>query len=246
MRPFISNTSSSSGASRIILQDGDNIVSDPYQVAEIFNLYYAAIAEYRTDPDGLNNTSFGEIILKHILHDSIQLIKCHVSISSEFHFTPISPDTLYQYIRGIPSNRAPGHDGLSIKFIKMFNLDNVRSLCNIFNECIRYSCFPTPMKLSKISPIFKKNDSLCKENYRSVNVLTCLSKVFERILADQFLEYFKNLLSPYLSAYRKGYSCQHVLLQLTEFWSKPWIGGRPLVLLPRTYPRLLTPCHMDY
>ena len=155
-----------------------------------------------------------------MLHDSIGLIKGHITVDSEFHFTPISPDTLHKYIRGINSNKAIGHDGLSIKFIKLFNPDNLRSLCNIFNECIYFSRFPTLMKLSEISPIFKKNDSLFKENYRSVNILTSLSKVFERILADQFLEFFENILSPFLSAYRKGYSCQHVLLQLTEFWRK--------------------------
>ena len=27
-----------------------------------------------------------------------------------------------------------------------------------------------------------------------------------------------NILNPSLSAYRKGYSCQHVILQLTEYW----------------------------
>ena len=30
--------------------------------------------------------------------------------------------------------------------------------------------------------------------------------------------FFSNILNPSLSAYRKGYSCQHVILQLTEYW----------------------------
>ena len=32
------------------------------------------------------------------------------------------------------------------------------------------------------------------------------------------MTYFDKLLSHFLSAYRKGYSCQHVILQLTEYW----------------------------
>ena len=51
------------------------------------------------------------------------------------------------------------------------------------------------MKLAEISPIYKKNDSLRKENYRSVNLLVMISKVFERILADQLTAYFEHLLS---------------------------------------------------
>ena len=76
------------------------------------------------------------------------------------------------------------------------------------------------MKLADISPIFKKKNNLLKENYRSVNVLTILSKVFERILCDQMLIYFENIFSSNISAYRNGYNCQHVLLQLTEHWRK--------------------------
>ena len=30
--------------------------------------------------------------------------------------------------------------------------------------------------------------------------------------------HFKSILSPHLSAYRQGYSCQHVIIKLTEFW----------------------------
>ena len=34
---------------------------------------------------------------------------------------------------------------------------------------------------------------------------------------DQITEYFNDLLSSSLSTYRKGYSCQHVILRLTEY-----------------------------
>ena len=84
------------------------------------------------------------------------------------------------------------------------------------------------MKLAEISPIYKKkDDNLRKENYRSVNLLNIMiSKVFERILADQLIAYFENLLSSSLSAYRKGYNCQHVILRLTEYWRQALDEGR--------------------
>ena len=40
-------------------------------------------------------------------------------------------------------------------------------------------------KLADISPIFKKEDSFKKENYRPVGILPHMSKVFERILYKQ-------------------------------------------------------------
>ena len=82
------------------------------------------------------------------------------------------------------------------------------------------SQFPVDMKLAEMSPFKKKIESLFKENYRSVNVLTVISKNFERVLADKLMIHFDNLLSVHLSAYRKGYSYQHAILQLTEYWRK--------------------------
>ena len=97
-------------------------------------------------------------------------------------------------------------------------------MCDVFNKCVCINVFPSSMKLAEISPIYKK-DNLCKENYRSVNLLIMVSKVFERILADQLTAYFENLLSSCLSAYRKGYNCQHVILRLTEYWRQALDGG---------------------
>ena len=92
------------------------------------------------------------------------------------------------------------------------------SLCNVFNASFSSCDFPSFLKWADINPIYKKKDNLCKENYRSVNVLAVVSKIFERILSDQLMAYFVSILSHSLSAYRAGHSCQHVILQLTEFW----------------------------
>ena len=73
--------------------------------------------------------------------------------------------------------------------------------------------------MADICPVYKKLDNLCKNNYRSVN-LTIFSKLFERIRAEQLTTYFDNILSPLLSAYRRGHSCQDVILQLTEYWRR--------------------------
>jgi hypothetical protein len=123
-----------------------------------------------------------------------------------------------KYISKLQTNKATGHDGLHAKFVKVAKCCIAKPLCDLFNKCVTSSNFPTQMKLADICPVFKKKDNLDKENYRSVNLLTTISKLFERILSDQLMVYFIEILHQSLSAYRKGYSCQHVLLQLTEYW----------------------------
>ena len=57
-------------------------------------------------------------------------------------------------------------------------------------------------------------------NYRPVSVLNVFLKVLERFILDQLTSYFKSILSEFRSAYRKQYSCQHVLLRMIETWRK--------------------------
>ena len=68
--------------------------------------------------------------------------------------------------------------------------------------------------------VFKKKDPLDKENYRPVSILPALSNFFERIPADQMTEFFDNIFSPSLFAFRKCISCQTILLKMMEDWRK--------------------------
>ena len=74
------------------------------------------------------------------------------------------------------------------------------------------------MKYAELNPIYKKSDNMYKGNYRPVSVLTTLSKVYESVMNEQLLKYFLEILHDLLSAYRKGYSCQTLLLKCIEDW----------------------------
>ena len=76
------------------------------------------------------------------------------------------------------------------------------------------------MKLGDITPVFKDDEKVYKENYRPVCILSPFSKVFERILGEQINPYIYNKLSENLCGFRKGYSTQHALLNLIENWRK--------------------------
>ena len=54
-----------------------------------------------------------------------------------------------------------------------------------------------------------------------MSILVILEKVFEKYLEHQLIEYFNPILSPSLSAYRRGYSCELVPLRFIEDWRSP-------------------------
>ena len=55
-------------------------------------------------------------------------------------------------------------------------------------------------------------------NFRPVSILNCFSKVCETVIKNELLKSMNVHLSPFLSAYRKNYNTQHVLLRLLEEW----------------------------
>ena len=57
-------------------------------------------------------------------------------------------------------------------------------------------------------------------NFRPVSVLNTFSKIYERVIKHQIVCGMEKYFSPFLSAYRKNYSSQNILISLTEEWRK--------------------------
>ena len=90
IKPFLSTKPSCYSGSKIVLKGNDSIISDASKVADIFNMYYASIAECKFQSDGLDNLNFDDAITKQASHTSISLIKHAISRNYKFPFSPIS------------------------------------------------------------------------------------------------------------------------------------------------------------
>ena len=108
--------------------------------------------------------------------------------------------------------------GISSKILHLTKPVIVNPITVFVNRMIQECEFPNPLKYARVTPIYKKKDPLDCQNYRPVSILPTVSKIFERSLEEQLSQYFENLFNPYLSAFRKGYSCQSVLLSICEEW----------------------------
>ena len=86
-------------------------------------------------------------------------------------------------------------------------------LTELFNVMIRNGQFPDELKEADASSLFKKNDPTNKVNYRPIKMLPAMSKIFERLMNNQILQFSEHFLSPLLCGFRSGYSTQHALLR---------------------------------
>ena len=106
------------------------------------------------------------------------------------------------------------------------------SLTTIFNQAIEENCWPSAWKRGEWIPIYKKEEPLGKVNCRPVTVLPAVDKIFEQIICKQLSEMFEPIFDPYLSAYRKHFSCETTLIHLTEDWKHAADKGHASVILP--------------
>ena len=69
-------------------------------------------------------------------------------------------------------------------------------------------------------PIFKRNATSKIGNYRPVSILSGMSKIYKRCNHNSISSYTETILSIFISAYKKSYSSNRVLLRLIEHQKK--------------------------
>ena len=81
--------------------------------------------------------------------------------------------------------KAPTHKNIPPKVLKTSAMVIAETLQQLFNQALTTGEFPTNLKNADVTPVFKKNNPLNKENYRPVSVLPAISKVFEKLMQNQ-------------------------------------------------------------
>jgi len=216
VKPFFA-TNSAKNCSQIILKENNEIVSDSREVANILNDYFIDIAHEIKDTQ-LNSCDVQEIIRHHESHSSIVSINSESQSDSRFDFGEISFDNILKKLRGIQTNKSTGYDSINPKCVSFCASELAAPMTSLMNNAFKTNTFPQDMKKAEISPVFKKKDHLCKDNYRPINLVTVFSKLFESIIAEQISDFMSSRLNSKLGAYRKGHGCSQVLTLAVNSW----------------------------
>ena len=129
-----------------------------------------------------------------------------------------STEDILQIINNLDSNKAHGHDEISIRVLKICGSPVCRPLQIIYKSCLDRGKFSQEWKKANVVPVHKKNDKQLVRNYRPISLLPICGKIFERILYN-FLFNFLNqngLISPAQSGFKPGDSCINQLLSITH------------------------------
>ena len=121
-------------------------------------------------------------------------------------------------ITNLPNKNSCGFDGLSTIILKSIKGIIIKRLTLIINQILDTGVFPGNLKIAKIIHIFKKDDRTVFNNYRPISLLPIMSKVVEKVIADQMNEFFvkHRLLFDHQYGFRSGHSTEHAALELTD------------------------------
>ena len=194
----------------------------------MFNNYYINIVEKTSgklpDDSFKNYTNNRDIVLevikKYEHHPSIKTRKSNNNSSDKFKLPKAQVSDINNLLKGINIKKATGPDTIPPKLVRM-SADIIDShLCNLINMDIDNDDFSDGGKLASVRPLVKKKSRNIIENYRPVSILNTFSKIYERYIHNSSTPFVDNFLSVFISAYRKTYSSNHVLIRLIENWKK--------------------------
>ena len=88
----------------------------------------------------------------------------------------------------------------------------------MINQVFNTGIYPERLKLAKVIPVFKKGDSKLINNYRPISLLPVISKVLEKIIANQLSQYFEDnkLFHDNQYGFRTGLSSEYATIELTD------------------------------
>ena len=137
-----------------------------------------------------------------------------------FSMKPVSPDQVMDIIKHLKNSKSTGMDTIDTYIIKLVAPDILPAITHIVNLSIRDSSFPQSWKQAKVIPLLKKGDRFEPKNYRPVALLNILSKILERAVYLQLVEYLdqNNLMHPNHHGGRRAHSTSTALLQMYDTW----------------------------
>ena len=101
----------------------------------------------------------------------------------------ITPKMVKKVITNLDSSKASGPDCIPVVVLKNCEPELSHILAELFNMCLKKSCFPDCWKVSLLVPVFTNvAERSTAKNYCLVSLLSVVSKVFEKLVNDRIVD----------------------------------------------------------
>ena len=110
-------------------------------------------------------------------------------INLKLHNISITPKMVRKVVMNLDLSKASGPDCIPVVVLKNCEPELSYILAELFNKCLKESCFPDCWKVSSVVPVFKNfGERSTAKNYRLVSLLSVVSKVFEKVVNNRIVD----------------------------------------------------------
>ena len=172
-------------------------------IAEQFNTYFSSIGENLASQLPPANPS----------SNSVQR-----GLSNSFYLSEMSVSECFNLISYLKMTKT-NIDSMPVRIFKQISPLVAPILCMLINLSFNTGTFPNPLKVARITPIYKKGDKSNPGNYRPIASLPYLSKIYERAMANRLIDFFDkfNIIHASQFGFQRGKSTSDAIHHLTEF-----------------------------
>ncbi len=186
------------------IKSNDEIISDPHIIANSFNEFFRNIGPKLARNIPKSNLSHREF-LKNPIQETFLAENC-------------TSNEISDIINNLKNTKSCGTDNVPTSVVKLTKDIISEPLCMIFNCSFTTGIFPNILKVSKIIPVHKADSTTNVNNYRPISLLSCFSKVLEKLMYKRLIKFLNanNILYNFQFGFRLKHSTSLALLEATD------------------------------
>ena len=110
----------------------------------------------------------------------------------ELHNISIAPKMVKNVITNLDLSKASGPDCIPVVVLRNCEPELSYILAELFNKCLKVSCFLDCWKVSLVVHVFKNvGERSTAKNYRPVSLLSVVNKVFEKLVNNSVVDHLE-------------------------------------------------------
>ena len=186
------------------LVDNNKEITDPKQIADTFNTFFANVGKELEKGIPTVNKNPADYLPD--------------PASKTFFILPTTSSEIEDEISGLRSGKAAGPSSIPTEILKLLKSVISKPLEIIFNTSFSTGTVPADFGLANIIPVFKKGSQTCLGNYRPISLLSIFNKPIEKLMYKRLIKFFgkNNMLFHKQFGFRSGYSTDHAILCITD------------------------------
>ena len=148
-------------------------------------------------------------------------------------------------IRNFDSSKAFRLDFIPVVVLKNCEHELSHILPELFNMCLKESCFPDCWKVSLVVPVFKNvGERSTAKNYHPVSLLSVVSKVFEKLVNNRIVDHLEKcgLFSDFRYGFRSSWLVANLLTvvfdRITWAFNRPGATRAVLLAISKAFDRV--------